>query len=406
MNKKYEEYWSALGIALGLNTDEIPLNWNSIAYIACKQRTLPILYHGLWLQGKEALLPDKLRAQMKKDTCYNSVIGFSRRMDLFRVLKAAVEQNIKMVCFKGYILADTYPEWKTRVSSDSDIYVYERDREKAQNLLCSLGYEIEAEKSKKQVPVYIHKERKHIIELHFSLWEDYEGKQIDILDNMKITNEKSLIQVRLEDMDIWTLSPTNHLIFQMFHIIKHFTVQGIGSRYMLDITFFVNRYIKEIDVPYFWNCMEQLHYTDFCMNYFSLCIEYLRLNEDILEANAMNCSESKKLRLLEDMMKFDKGEQNDYKVITLMSPYLEGRETHSGGSITRKLKLIFPSADALQDDFAYAKKHKILLPFAWVQKWCRFINNRIHGRSQSAFSKIEEADDRVAMMKEMNLLEK
>lgn len=406
MNKKYEEYWTALGIALGIKEPENALDWNRIAYLACKQKTLPILYHGLWLHGKVDLLPDTLQEQMKKDTCYNSVIGFSRRMDLFRVLQAAKEQNIKMVCFKGYILADVYPEWKTRVSSDSDIYVYQRDSEKAEKLLCDLGYEIEEEKSKKQVPVYVHKKRKHVIELHFSLWEDYEGKQIDMLENMKITDENSLMQVKLGDMDVWTLSPTNHLIFQMFHIIKHFTVQGIGSRYMLDITFFVNHYIKDIDVSYFWECMEQLHYTDFCMYYFSLCAEYLHLNKDILGNKLVQCDASKKERLLEDMMKFDKDEKNDYKVITLMSPYLEGRETHSGGSITRKLKLIFPSADALQDDFSYAKKHKILLPFAWVHKWCRFISNRLHGRSHSAFSKIEEADDRVSMMKEMNLLEK
>lgn len=404
MKQEYKEYWDALGVALGCKETREHIDWKVVEEIAKEQITLPVLYHGLWANGRLGLLPQEIQEEWKEITCVTAIREMSRNADLERVLQAAAEWNIKLICFKGNVIARLYPEWKTRISGDSDIYVYERDKSKAVKLLQDLGYRQYMEDSKEMVPVYVHPFRNHKIELHFSLWEDYEGYQMELLDSMQLTREESLIKIKIGNADAWTLSPTNHLIFQMFHIIKHFVVQGIGTRYMLDITCFVNHHLNELDKDMFWSCMEQLHYTDFCIHYFRLCIKYLDLNQDILPNQDCLDDENKQDKLLTDMMAFSNREKADYKVITLMSPYLEGRETRSDGSIMRKLRLIFPKPDVLQDDFAYAKKHHILLPIAWVHKWGRFIRNRLTGKSTSAVNKLEEADSRIAIMQEMKLL--
>ena len=404
MKQEYKEYWDALGVALGCKETREHIDWKVVEEIAKEQITLPVLYHGLWANGRLGLLPQEIQEEWKEITCVTAIREMSRNADLERVLQAAAEWNIKLICFKGNVIARLYPEWKTRISGDYDIYVYERDKSKAVKLLQDLGYRQYMEDSKEMVPVYVHPFRNHKIELHFSLWEDYEGYQMELLDSMQLTREESLIKIKIGNADAWTLSPTNHLIFQMFHIIKHFVVQGIGTRYMLDITCFVNHHLNELDKDMFWSCMEQLHYTDFCIHYFRLCIKYLDLNQDILPNQDCLDDENKQDKLLTDMMAFSNREKADYKVITLMSPYLEGRETRSGGSVMRKLRLIFPKPDVLQDDFAYAKKHHILLPIAWVHKWGRFVKNRLTGKSTSAVNKLEEADSRIAIMQEMKLL--
>lgn len=404
MKQEYKEYWDALGVALGCKETREHIDWKVVEEIAKEQITLPVLYHGLWANGRLGLLPQEIQEEWKEITCVTAIREMSRNADLERVLQAAAEWNIKLICFKGNVIARLYPEWKTRISGDSDIYVYERDKSKAVKLLQDLGYRQYMEDSKEMVPVYVHPFRNHKIELHFSLWEDYEGYQMELLDSMQLTREESLIKIKIGNADAWTLSPTNHLIFQMFHIIKHFVVQGIGTRYMLDITCFVNHHLNELDKDMFWSCMEQLHYTDFCIHYFRLCIKYLNLKQDILPNHDCPDDLEKQDKLLSDMMAFSNREKADYKVITLMSPYLEGRETRSGGSVMRKLRLIFPKPDVLQDDFAYAKKHHILLPIAWVHKWGRFVKNRLTGKSTSAVNKLEEADSRIAIMQEMKLL--
>lgn len=404
MNYEYLEYMNILQAALGFTVPTEHINWESVEHIANKQATLPLIYHGLWKNDLLHILPAQLKETWYNITCCNAMKEASKCNDLARVLDAALQRTIRMVCFKGNVIAQTYPEWKTRLSSDADIFVFEQDKERAKELLLELGYCYQEEHSKELVPVYVHPFRNHMIELHFSLWEDYEGSQIDKLDRMELTRMDSLMPITIGGIQAWTLSPTNHLIFQMFHIIKHFIVQGVGMKYMLDISFFVNQYQKDIDFPYFWNCMESLHYQDFCICYLSLCEKYLGMDATILTGKSLNNLEKMQERLLSDFLDYGNKESLDYNVITLMSPYLEGRDSASGNAFTRKLQLIFPKADVLQDDFAYAKRHHILLPLAWIHKWCRFIVNRITGKSKSAASKLTQADARIAMMQDMNLL--
>lgn len=402
MKQEYTEYWKAVGMALGLS-EEAP-DWEIVDKYAKEQITLPMLYYGLWEHDRLKLIPKALREEWKKLTCSTAIRETSRRADLERVLKAAAERDIKLICFKGDILARLYPEWKTRISGDSDLFVYERDKDRAIGLLEELGYQQDKEKSKSQVPVFLHPIRKHKLELHFSLWEDYEGKQIDMLNKMALTDEAELEAIMVGAVKGWTLSPTNHLIYQMFHIIKHFSVQGIGTKYMWDITYFLKAHIQEIDKDKFWRCMEELGYQEFCTHYFGLCERYLGLNVNIMLTSTECVDRKKQEKLLADMMAFSNKEKLDYKVITLMSPYLEGRETVAGGSLMRKLSLIFPMPDALQEEFSYAKRHRILLPIAWGHKWLRFMKNHINGKSAGAAQKLKEADNRLEMMQEMNLL--
>lgn len=405
MGCQNHDYWKAIALVCGVTNEDSGIDWQQVVRKAKKEETLQILYFGLWEKGNTALLDMQLDKGMKEYTCKKAVKSFSQRVDLERVLLAAEERGLKLVCFKGYVLAQTYPEWKTRISNDSDIFVYERDWKNAEELLVELGYEKDLENSKNLVPVYVNKARNHVIELHFSLWEDYEGAQMEKLEAMRLTDEEILIPVQVGNASAWTLNPTNHLIFQMFHIIKHFAVQGIGTKYLFDTAFFVNAYKTSLDREYFWKCMAQLHYSDFCVCWFSLCAQYLNMDDSILCGRELADLEQKKERLLDDLMEFTEKKEFNYKVIALMSPYLEGRESASGGTLSRKLALIFPTPDALQDDFDYAKRHHMLLPFAWVHKWCRFIKNRISGKSSSVSEKLSEADRRIAMMQDMNLFE-
>lgn len=402
------DYWNAVALVHGKISEDTKIDWKRVVEKAEKEFTLPVIYYGLWEKERNnVLLEEQLDREMSEYTCQIALRSFSQCVDLERVLLAAGKRQIKMVCFKGHVLAQTYPEWKTRISGDSDIFVYEQDREKAEQFLEELGYQKDRKNSKNMVPVYVNRARQHVIELHFSLWEDYEGTQMEKLQSMRLTEEENLIQIQIQigKAVAWTLNPASHLIFQMFHIIKHFVVQGVGTKYLFDIAYFVNAHKESIDVEYFWHCMEQLHYSDFCVCWFLLCVQCLNMDDSILRGRALDDLEQKKERLLDDLMEFSEKKELDYKVITLMSPYLEGKERASGGSFQRKLALIFPKPDTLQDDFAYAKKHPMLLPFAWVHKWCRFIVNRLRGKSGGATEKLSEADRRIAMMQYMNLFE-
>ncbi|MBQ1193141.1 MAG: hypothetical protein IIX45_03370, partial [Lachnospiraceae bacterium] len=67
---------------------------------------------------------------------------------------------------------------------------------------------------------------------------------------------------------------------------------------------------------------------------------------------------------------------------------------------------IFPKADDLPDELAYAKKNKILLPIAWIHKIINYLKKYHQNKSTwySAGEKLDVAAHRLKLMKDMGLI--
>ena len=66
---------------------------------------------------------------------------------------------------------------------------------------------------------------------------------------------------------------------------------------------------------------------------------------------------------------------------------------------------MFPSSKVLPEEYAYAKKVRILLPIAWVHKGINFLKKRSKSKEDwySASEKLEIAEHRLKLMKQQNL---
>lgn len=324
-----------------------------------------------------------------------------------RVLDAAKEKGIKLVVFKGCVLADLYPEYVRRNSCDTDFFVERTQNEEAISLIESLGYVIN-EHSNAEVTVFYNEEKEHTIELHTCLWEDYEGRQLDILKSFNLTAPESLININACGMDVTTLGYENHLIYQIFHIVKHFSLEGIGLKYLADITLYVSIYGKEIDMEHFWDCMDKLSYTKFAYSLFVLCVEFLGMDDTILKYREVSYGDEVTAFFQDFLCAGDMYEDKTagWQIMGMMTPYFTGQRGTSNSSFKRKLEVIFPKSSDLPDEYAYAKKVKILLPIAWVHK---IINYLIKYRKNkktwySASEKLDVAEHRLKLMKDMDLI--
>lgn len=325
------------------------------------------------------------------------------------VLEEGEKRGIKWALFKGVVLADLYPKYTQRDSCDSDIYVDKKQREQAIELLLSLGYEIDEEHSKEEVTVLGNLKYSHFIELHTCLWEDFKGRRMEILDSFRMTDSSTWVNVNACGMNVPTLGFENHLIYQMFHIIKHFSLEGIGCKYLVDITLFVNRYKAQIDQEDFWKKMEQLGYTRFCYYFFTICIEFLGMDAEILGDKKVSMGEEFEA-FISDLMRMglrDDEKDAGWQIMGMMTPYFTGEKTGSKSSFRRKLQILFPRAKDLPDDLSYAKKCPILLPIAWVHKAVRYlINLRKHKKDwYNPSEKLSVAEKRIALMDTMGLLD-
>ena len=308
------------------------------------------------------------------------------------------------------VLADLYPEFNLRYSGDTDIFVQEKDKEKVTSLLYRLGYEKKEDHSKNKVHVFVSHKMNHIIEIHYSLWEDYEGKRIDILNQLQLTETESLIDLEVCKLKLTTLGHNQHFIYQMFHIIKHFITDSISIRYLVDITLFVNKYEDRIDMKYFWESMNKLGYTKFCMNFLNLCVKYLNMSSTILLDKTYEEDGTEEVLLLDIIHKgvLYENKTSPWQILGIMTPYLVGEENVPVTGLKRKVKVLFPAAKALPEKYSYAKNNKILLPIAWIHKIFDFIlrfrtYNKLYKDWYNPMEKLEVADYRLQLIKKLDL---
>ena len=351
-------------------------------------------------RGEEDIPPDKsLRSVVNEYEKYKCIR---------RVLSLAERKGIPFILFKGCVLAGLYPAYIQRSSCDTDIFVYDSYRQQAIDMLVDAGYVINEEHSKEQVCVLTYSKFPHTIELHTCLWEDYQGKRLDILESMDLTAKEKLITLETCGFQVTTLGYEEHLIYQLFHIIKHFSLEGIGVKYLADITLFVDAYGKYINFEQFWDKLERLDYAKFAHYLFAICIEFLGMDGSILKNRQMAMGEE----LYEFMLDLFNGgalggeKKDSWQILGMMTPYFTGEKKGAKSKVARKLAVMFPRARDLQDHYAYAKKYPVLLPAAWVHKAVSYlIKYRKKGDDwYSAGEKLDVAEHRIDLMDKMGLL--
>ena len=383
-----------------------PMEVEEIYVWANKAKLAPVMCN----TALEVLNLNKEMAEAwKKISMEGLICQYGNYASLRKILKEGKERKVKFVVFKGCVLADLYPQYTLRYSCDSDIFVYERDKEEAINILKDLGYEIIEDHTNPQVYVFYHHASKHCVELHFCLWENYDGPQMRLLESMGLDAEEMLIELEVcGGIHITTLGHEEHLIYQMFHMVKHFVLQGISVRYISDISLFVNAYGKQINWESFWKKIDELGYTEFVKGVFTLGIRYLGMNDE--------CMKGKKYpseRILENLLMdfIYKGEITgknvaNWQILGIMTPYLEGGGEVEDTRWKRNLKVMFPKRKDLTDDYWYAQKIALLLPVAWAHRAVKFLIKRVQRGKEwySMEEKLDIVEYRLMLLKDLELV--
>jgi len=381
--------------------------WLELFNMASKKRITAVLYPVL---EKCGTFNDAI-ANMHENWKRAAKSAVLRQMEItravYRISAESFKRSVTPVFIKGPVIADLYPHYSQRRSSDIDILVTDGEKEAAVQMLENMGYEQSQANSKNHVQVFSSVNPASVIELHTRLWEDYEGQKIDILESLHL--EESRISVKACGLDIITLEPTRHLIYQIFHIVKHFIIDSIGARYLLDITLFIEKYKDQINFEIFRQSMEALGYTQFCRQFFNLCRAYLDLDvsffmegEPMLDIDAEN--------LMADIMgggvAAESG-QEKWQIMGIMTPYLVGEKKIRKTSFGRKFDAVFLRPKDLQGKFVYAQKYKFLLPVAWVHRGieCALKYSGKKEHTQSAGEKLKLTERRLYLLNRLGLVD-
>lgn len=250
---------------------------------------------------------EKQSASLWKIGSAKIIFGEHKKLQLLKsILRKTNESNLPLIFFKGCVLADLYPDAAFRNSGDTDLYIEDRHYQEMVSILTETGYVQAHYLDTPTVHTFFYNENEksvHKIELHTSLFEDMTGPCIDILNSLDMTNVDNCVKVNCCGLEFTTLNHTNHLIYQMFHLIKHICCHGISVRYLSDISLFIRSYESDIDFGQFWQTVDQLGYDLFCRHLFSICIIFFDADKSMLMNHSYIYNETTE-ELLNDLVHF------------------------------------------------------------------------------------------------------
>lgn len=377
---------TCLGTHLDETVSPLPDQFNQVISLISRNNLIPFIYPIFKDLRDKGLFPHELYVPIHKKTVSYLLYNTQMEHNLYYLMRQFLSHDLHPILFKGYVLAQVYPNPLSRISGDTDIFIPQDELSKAVELLQTNHYVISEDGSKDMVTTLINDTIHHKIEMHTALWENYIGKKIDILNNLQMTSPDNIRTISLKDLSVSTLGYNEHLIYQIFHIIKHLFLESISFRYLVDITLYVNKYIDILDVTSFWNDITKLDYTEFTNLILQICHEYLGMTDKIFLSQPSVTDEAKE-RFLHELMYQDSVDPNcvvRYQLIHIMTPYLTGDANCGESKRLQTLKVLFPTAEGLSVRYRYVKKCPFLLPVAWVHKGLDFIFRRIFRRNTSA----------------------
>lgn len=388
------------------NTD-----WQTICKLAQDTKLLPII-----VKRMKSIPEAKQALGTKLDAYSNMGISLAirelgKKHMLNMLIAEAKNCNVPVLLFKGVIISQLYPEPSLRISSDTDMYIDEEERDRMTEILMEKGYEFHEEDSNENVVKYLHPSG-HYIELHSKLWSFIKGTKIDELQKMGLTNCR--VHGIFDGVECDTIAYGEQLIFLMFHLYKHLMFEHANLRFLTDILLFLYKYAEEMDLNILKDRLVFLGYWKCFCNMYGIGLKYLGFDKlEKFESLGIEEYDSDAAdAFIEELLLYNLDEEDEefrFELTYSMTPYLTGDDkTDMGkGASGSMLSYLFPSYKNFPEEYAYVKKCALLLPMGWAHRIIKYVwETKIADKHRMAgTTRLRKVDEKVNRLKSMQIIE-
>ena len=366
--------------ALGKEARIEHADWDAVFGLAQEHFVLPLVGCAL-LHSPGLDCPERYREyalNVMRNASSGNLIRKQRVMHLLRELGSlGVDTRI----LKGYAAGRFYAYPECRDAGDADLLMDPCHEKKVNAFLKDKGFQL-IERSPTGHHVVAAHPKYGKIEMHVSL---YNGIVEDIwfrdAQNLRLMEEPVIVNEPEGKYE--TLGDTDHLIFIVLHMVKHFIGSGLTIRMLLDAALYFEKNRETIDKQRFWGIVEKLNYTGIVNAIFSLLIRCGGFSANSFPG-MQEQSEEITDALVRDM---------------LLGGYMGGKETHdrhtasmiynrrqalkhkSKGQYLAYMVLwkiksavvnMFPSRQLLERAYPVVKKYPVLKPFYRVYRFFEY----------------------------------
>lgn len=286
---------------------------------------------------------------------FKTVGLFANRQDACRRLQQQLANAaIEHAFIKGAVLSQLYPAKELRTFSDIDVYVAPHELPRLKQLLAENGDTISHEDATQicisRPPLFV--------EFHFSLTVE-EAPSLDAYLG------QTQAHIRFADtMGMHTVTPIYHFIYLLAHQLHHFSTDSPGIRSYLDLAVLLKSGLLS-DADTLTAALKEVGLYDYARTALSLCEHWFKI-PSILPAAPL--------------------EQQD---VTFLEEYLfhAGQFAHNQNPRTKQVaeqkgkaprfrafwRSLFPTAEHMRNEKAYAKLARRCLPLAYIYRLFRGI---------------------------------
>ena len=422
MTKEFEALMRLVGAAaLGQRVTELPddLDWQKIEKLAGRQCVQTLVGYALRLSPGLAC-PQEIRTRMIADMRRAAFSNNAWKTSVFGLLKEMNDVGIEALLLKGYAVADCYAAPDCRLSGDTDLLIDPKDEKRACKFMQSKGFGVNPRWENGHHAVCSHPQI-GCVELHVQLYDEIvEEVWFGRTDGSEFVKEQPMT-IELADGSCRTLGYTDHFVFLVLHMIKHFILSGLTIQMMLDVALYFKKHAERIDVDRLWDMVNRLSYGKLLNSILWAMIRYCGFNAgdfqgicaeapaemaavlDDLEAGGWMGTEDKAARgegwdayNRQLLMKDKSGVQYWLYMIRWKSGMLKSA--------------LFPGINKIGKQYPCVKKYPALLPLVWVYRlFNRGFRSIRNGLLTSHIVMDEDsisakAKDRIALFRKLNIM--
>lgn len=317
-----------------------------------------------------------------------------------------LQQNgLDPIVMKGMVCRYLYPKPFLRYSVDEDFLILPEQIESYHRILLDEGMFADRPDAdlNKEYELSYHKQNSPLyIELHKAPFPTNSGT-FDWWNALFYNAFKNSTQVKIQDLQVRTLEPTEHLLFLILHAFKHFLYSGFGIRQVCDIIVFTEHYAEKIN----WKVLMQ-HCREVKANLFAAAIykigsKYLGFDEEKHLPFSWESQKVDEEPLLTDILiggLYGISQANRVHSSNITLNAMEGKKNHMlAGGIIHSL---FPPIDYMRNLFPYLKRMPFLIPVAWLQRIVHYIFSKKGGKN--AMESVRIGKERLALLRKYEIV--
>ena len=327
--------------------------------------------------------------------------NFSEHAELHRLM---TENGVPYCTLKGAASAYYYPDTSLRIMGDVDYLVYEKDFERAKQLVLGQGFAVDHGDDAQSKHVALKRRP-------FSIWEQHRsfntpegavgkriGEEIGSVIETAHTVSVDVATCRIPD-------DFHHGLIMLLHVIAHMTGEGIGLRHLCDWAVFAHRLDNETFVRLFEKKLKAFGLWKFAQILTLVSEKYLGIAHRAWAQNP-GVTDAHLEDVMDDILKggnFGYKDRNRYREIK----YIANRGTSTVDDKNVLAQVFGTLNEKTRGDYPWANRHRALLPIGWLAEGGRYAGLLISGKrkSEATYDMLREAAKRKSIYSQMRLFE-